>query len=53
MQPDDRLMYASGMNDIDEWNNRMAQGMMTLEEEQAAFGETLPERGGNNHGIED
>jgi cytochrome c5 len=45
-------MYGSGMNDIGDWDNNMAQGMMTLEEEREAFGETMPPRGGNNHGQE-
>ncbi|KAH3890319.1 hypothetical protein DPMN_014395, partial [Dreissena polymorpha] len=42
--------YESGMNDIGDWDNNMAAGMMTLEEESAAFGEIIPETGGN-HGI--
>lgn len=52
LQDNDRRMYGSGMNDIDMWDNTMAQGMMTLEEEREAFGEPMPPRGGNNHGIE-
>lgn len=47
----EQQMYGSGMNNIDNWDNRMAQGMMTLEEEQEAFRDLTP-RGGNNHGFE-
>lgn len=31
--------------DVGEWDNKMADGMMTLEQEMAAFGETMPEKG--------
>lgn len=41
------------MNDIGDWDNSMAQGMISLEEEREAFGETTPRNGGNNHGFED
>lgn len=45
--------YGDGMNNIGMWNNDMAQGMMTLEQEREAFGEDMPPRGDNNHGNED
>lgn len=50
---DDQHMYDSGMNDIGNWDNSMAHGMITLEQEREAFGEDMPPRGGNNHGNED
>ena len=28
---------------VDHWSNDMASGMMTIEQEMAAFGETMPE----------
>lgn len=52
LQGSDRHMYGSGMNDIGNWDNNMAQGMMTLEEESEAFSEPVPPRAGNNHGLE-
>jgi len=30
-------------SDIGEWSNDLASGMMTLEQEMAAFGEKMPE----------
>jgi len=30
-------------SDIGEWSNELANGMMTLEQEMAAFGEKMPE----------
>ncbi|XP_052800904.1 peptidyl-prolyl cis-trans isomerase FKBP5-like [Mya arenaria] len=50
---DGSSLYSSGMDDIDNWDNNMAQGMMPLEEEQAAFGDISPSDGGNNHGLRD
>ncbi|KAL5007856.1 hypothetical protein ScPMuIL_016662 [Solemya velum] len=38
---------------IGEWNNDMARGMMTLEQECEAFGERMPEKGDNHHGMEE
>ncbi|KAI8784091.1 peptidyl-prolyl cis-trans isomerase FKBP4 isoform X1 [Biomphalaria glabrata] len=35
---------------IGEWNNEMAAGMMPLDQEVAAFGETMPLGTDNNHG---
>jgi len=51
LQHDDGL-YASGMNDIGSWDNAMAHGMMSLEEEQEAFGDSTPRNGRNNHGVD-
>ena len=49
-QGDEFAGYGSGMNDIGDWDNNMAQGMMPLEEEQAAFIDPTGLDGGNNHG---
>ncbi|XP_021378090.1 peptidyl-prolyl cis-trans isomerase FKBP4-like isoform X1 [Mizuhopecten yessoensis] len=43
--------YEDGLASLGEWNNDMAAGMMSLEQEMAAFGETMPVRGTNNHGT--
>ncbi|KAL3842599.1 hypothetical protein ACJMK2_020592 [Sinanodonta woodiana] len=38
---------------VGDWHNDMAQGMMSLEQELEAFGETMPEKGSNKHDIGD
>ncbi|XP_071181630.1 peptidyl-prolyl cis-trans isomerase FKBP4-like isoform X2 [Mytilus edulis] len=42
--------YEDGLESIGEWHNEMADGMMTLQQECEAFGETMPEPKTNNHG---
>ena len=34
---------ADGLNDIGMWDNSMADGMMTIQQEMEAFGEKMPE----------
>ncbi|KAJ8299345.1 hypothetical protein KUTeg_023405 [Tegillarca granosa] len=45
--------YGDGFESIGEWSNDMASGMLSLEQELEAFGETMPEKRTNNHGRED
>ena len=42
-QKDPNWRYDDTLSKIDYWSNDMAQGMMPLEEEMAAFGEVMPE----------
>lgn len=39
------LRYSSGMNDIGDWSNDMAAGMITIEQESEAFGDPIPVKG--------
>ncbi|WAR02281.1 FKBP5-like protein [Mya arenaria] len=48
---DDGSLYSSGMDEIESWDNNMAQSMIPLEEEQAAFGDISSSDSENNHRI--
>lgn len=41
-QPQNR--FVDGFEEIGEWDNKMAHGMLPLDQECEAFGEKMPER---------
>jgi len=43
------MHHVDMFSDVGEWSNELASGMMTLEQEMAAFGEKMPEPRYNRH----